>query len=297
VQSILSDPGYVFLSALLLGLLLGGIRYHPEIITLACLMVALSLSTTRVKFQDAFSIGNKWKFLIVIMLLNYAALTGIILFLGAVIDFTWEVWAGIVIMAAVPPAVAIIPFNTLLDGDDELAVPGVAFAYLASLLLTPLIVLVFLGENTNIWELVRALILMIMLPLIISRGLRKINVDEKMGVYKPITVNLAFAVLIFTVVGVNRSVFFDDFSLVIALVFLSLMRTLFIGSTAYYVGKRSGIEKSRNVTYTLFASYKNLGLAIVIAFGLFGSMATIPATIGIPFETIAFVYFKKALMK
>ena len=260
-------------------------------------MIALSLSTTKVRFQEAFSISNKWKFLLVIMLLNYGALTGIILFLGAAMNFTWEVWAGIVIMAAVPPAVAIIPFNTLLHGDDELAVPGVALAYIASLLLTPIIVLMFLGENTDIWKLVRALLLMIMLPLIISRGLRKLDVDKKMGVYKPISVNLAFAVLIFTVVGVNRSVFFDDLNLVLALVFLSLMRTIFIGSTAYYIGKRSGVQKVRNVTYTLFASYKNLGLAIVIAFGLFGSIATIPATIGIPFETIAFVYYKKALMK
>ncbi|UCH89016.1 MAG: hypothetical protein JSV49_12420, partial [Thermoplasmata archaeon] len=260
-----------------------------------CLMIAMSLSTTSVRLSHTFKQLLNWRPLVTIIILNYIILTALILILGWLFDFSWYIWAGIVVMAAVPPAVAVIPFTELLKGDSELSVGATTVLYIASLILTPLIILLFLGADTDIWELVKALILMIIIPLFISRVLREYKTDEKLGDYKPAIINLAFAVLIFTVIGINRSVFFENIHLVIALIFISMMRTFAIGTIIFSLAQKAKIPRARNVTYTLFASYKNLGLAIVLAFGLFGAVATIPATICIPFEILTFIYLKKLI--
>ena len=93
--------------------------------------------------------------------------------------------------------------------------------------------------------------------------------------------------------GVNRSVFFENIHLVLSLVILSIMRTFVIGSLVLNIMRKFNVIKKRIVTYTMFATYKNLGLAMVLAFAVFGPVATIPATIAMMFEIMAFVYFKK----
>lgn len=279
----------------MLGLIFGGIDYHPKTITLVCLMIAMCLSTTRVRLNEAFKLSNKWKQILLIFFLNFVLLTGLILILGLVFDFSTMIWAGIVMMAAVPSAVAVIPYNDILKGDNDLGVSATALVYLASLFITPFIVIMIIGTNVNVWELVEALVILIILPLIISRGLRLVKTDEKLGVYKPVLVNAAFAVLIFTVVGVNRAVFFQNIHLVLSLIILSTMRTFVIGTLVLNLARNFNVNRKRIVTYTMFASYKNLGLAIVLAFAVFGPIATIPATIAMPFEILAFVYFKKIL--
>jgi len=243
IFKILSDPGIVFISAVVLGLAFGGIDYHPDTVTMACLMIAMSLSTTRVKLSEAFRLSTKWKQILLILFLNFVALTGLILVLGLLFDFSYMIWTGIVMMAAVPSAVAVIPYNDILQGDKDLAVGASAFVYLASLAITPIIVLLIIGTNVDVWELVEALVLLIIIPLIISRFLRQMKTDEKLGEYKPVMVNSAFALLIFIVVGVNRAVFFENIHLVLSLVILSIMRTF--GLTLVTLARNTSRSKSR----------------------------------------------------
>jgi BASS family bile acid:Na+ symporter len=295
VLSLLADPTILFVSSIILGLILGGIPYYPEIITIVCLMIAMSLATTRVKLSEVFKVQKNWKALLTVLFLNFVVLGGLILFLGALFNFPWQIWAGLVVMAAVPSAVILVPYTEFLRGDTQLSVSATAVIYLLSLILTPAIVFLFLGEQVDLAEIVKILILLIIVPLFISRILIRNKADEKLGIYKPIISNLAFFIFFFTIIGVNRSVFFEDLHLVLSLIVISIIRTMTVGTIAFFAAQKLKIPRSRNVTYTLFSSYKNLGLTIVLALTLFGPVAVIPAAICFSFEIIAFIYFKKLM--
>ncbi len=58
-----------------------------------------------------------------------------------------ELWASLVVLAAVPPALAILPFAYVLGGDMYFPLTGIAGTYLAALAIMPLIVLIFLGTD------------------------------------------------------------------------------------------------------------------------------------------------------
>lgn len=257
----------------------------------------MSLSTTRVGLRDAFATLKKPGQILTIMFLHFVFLSGTVILLGYFFNFPEPVWAGLVLMASVPPAVAIIPYTDLLSGDNELSVGASPVLYLSSLVITPAIVLALLGENVDVMELLGALVLMIIFPLLISRGLRYINLDSRLGDYRPVAINLSLALLFFTTIGVKRIDFIEGYRMIAAVSVICLVRTFFTGTAAYLTGKRFSVPYPRNITYTLYSSYKNLGLAIVLALGLFGPDATTPIVLCIIFEVLAFVYLRKILIR
>ena len=52
-----------------------------------------------------------------------------------------------------------------------------------------------------------------------------------------------------------------------------------------------GMDRQRRMSYVLFGSFKNLGVAASIAIILFNERAAIPPAVTIPFELIFFVWF------
>ena len=81
-----------------------------------------------------------------------------------------ELWRGFVIVAAVPPAVAVIPFTGFLNGNVTFSLIGTLAAYLGALVITPLIALGFLGTSlVDPVKLSTIMIELILLPLILSR--------------------------------------------------------------------------------------------------------------------------------
>lgn len=297
VIGLLKNVSFMFILAIVLGLILGGIPYYTEYIAIGALMVVMTLTTMNIRLKKAFKIKKYYKNYLIILLLNYVFLAGIIVFLSYLLIPNEDLHAGFIVMAAIPPAVAVIPFTSILKGDLDLSVGSSAVLYILSLLLAPLIVLMFIGKNIDMFKLLEELILMIVVPLILSRVLLNFKADEKLGGSKDILVNLGFFILIFTVVGVNRSAFVYDSSLMIAISFICLVRTFVCGTFIYYLAGHLNVEQKTRVNYLLFGSFKNLGLTIIIAFTLFGEKAAVPAAICMPFEILTLPYYRRLLSK
>jgi len=293
--SLLKNVSFMFILAIILGLALGGIPYHTEYIATGALMVVMTLTTMNIQLKKAFKIKKYLKNYLVILLLNYVFLAGIIIFLSYLLIPDDDFHAGFIVMAAIPPAVAVIPFTSILKGDLDLSVGSSAFLYVLSLILAPIIVIMFIGKDIDVLKLLEELILMIILPLIISRVLLHFNVNEKMGGSKDILINLGFFILIFTVVGVNRSAFQNDLSIMIPIAFICFMRTFVAGVVVYYLSKFARVDDRTRINYLLFGSFKNLGLTIIIALTLFGGEAAVPAAICMPFEILTLPYYRKLL--
>ncbi|MCD5409996.1 MAG: hypothetical protein LRZ87_04475 [Methanocellales archaeon] len=58
-----------------------------------------------------------------------------------------------------------------------------------------------------------------------------------------------------------------------------------------HFGRVLNIPYDEMVTYTLFSSYKNLGLTATTSLILFGTKAAVPAAICILLEVLMFIYY------
>ena len=79
------------------------------------------------------------------IVMNYIVLGSIIVGLSAMMIRNEAIWTGLVLVAAVPPAIAIIPFTGILHGNQTLSLFGTVGAHLGGLAITPLVAVGLLG--------------------------------------------------------------------------------------------------------------------------------------------------------
>ena len=102
--------------------------------------------------------------------MTYIVLGGVILTASALVVRDPNLWIGFVLIAAVPPAVAVIPFTAILEGDISYTLSGTVASYLAALLVMPVMFIVLVGTAfADPYKLIRIMLLLIVLPLILSR--------------------------------------------------------------------------------------------------------------------------------
>ena len=124
--------------------------------------------------------------------------------------------------------------------------------------------------------------LLILLPVIVSRFLRGYSLET----VPPI--NLGFFLVTYTVIGLNTQAIFGE---VTALALIAFVRTFVIGAVVYFVASLAGEVVEKRVSYTLLASFKNLGMAATLSLVLFGPKAGIPAAVCILAETSFYIFF------
>ena len=81
-----------------------------------------------------------------------------------------DIRSGWVLMAAVPPAVLIIPLTSFLRGDVRTSLISDAALYLLGLVSVPALSLLLLGRSVSVEDLVLQTVLLIGLPLVVSAG-------------------------------------------------------------------------------------------------------------------------------
>jgi BASS family bile acid:Na+ symporter len=69
------------------------------------------------------------------MFMSYIILAGVLLCLSALFIEDKNLWIGFVLIASVPPAVAVIPFTAILEGNVDYTLSGTVASYIAALLI------------------------------------------------------------------------------------------------------------------------------------------------------------------
>jgi BASS family bile acid:Na+ symporter len=134
----------------------------------------------------------------------------------------------------------------------------------------------------SLWFIVEIVLLFILLPIIASRFLRSYHIDT----IPPI--NLGFFLVTYTVIGLNSQALSGD---IIVVALMAFVRTFLIGSIVYLCAALAGVEIQKRISYTLLASFKNMGVAAAVSLVLFGSQAGIPAAVCILAETAFYIFF------
>jgi bile acid:Na+ symporter, BASS family len=287
----LRNRDFILLLGLGLGLLWGeGARWTVPL-TLPLLAVAMTVAVMGIPgavFQTPRSLVTPALSGIAV---TYLLLSGIILGLSSLFIKDRDLWNGFVLIAAVPPGVAVIPFTFLLNGNGLFSLVGTTGAYLAALIIAPLFALGFLGTaSISPARLFVILVELILLPLIASQALVRTGASRRIEPFKGTITNWSFFVVTYTIVGLNRQVFLDQPLFLLPVALISLATTFLLGWVIERAANRFRIDSATATSLVLLGTIKNYGLAGGLSLALFSSETAVPATVSTVFMTVYIVW-------
>jgi len=299
ISTLLRNRNFIFLLAIAVGLAVGeGVAVWTQPVVMPALALVMTLSTATVTSRDLASLKTMPRTILNSLLLNYVVMGGLTILLATWLINDSELWAGLVIVAAVPPAVAVVPFSYMLGGNTVFSLTGLIATYLAALVLTPAIMVLFLDVGFfNPIKLLSILGQLIVIPLVVSRILLFTGLTRNINKWRGTVVNWSFFVVVFTIIGLNRQVFFGNFDVLLKITIIAIAISFILGYAIELIAKVLHVDQATNVSLILMGTKKNYGLASVIALTLLSERAAIPGTICLVFAILHTVWlsfhFKK----
>jgi len=298
LSKILQDQNFIFALALILGLVLGQGAEWLEPVLLPVLALAMTLSTTGITNRDLTSIKNSTRPLLTSFLLNYVAMGGLTLIMAKLLINDSEIWAGFVTLAAMPPAIGVMPFSYILGGNMVFSLLGTTGLYLAALGLTPGIMIMLLGADLlNPAKLLIILVELIIIPLAVSRLIVFTGWDKHVARWQDTAVKWCFFVTIYIIVGLNRQVFLEQPDILLKVILIAGVVTFVLGHALYFVARKLGADHATGISWIAMGTKKNSGLATGIVLALIGKRAAFPMGIHAVFEVLGLLwwgfYFRK----
>ncbi|OGP91018.1 MAG: hypothetical protein A2031_10215 [Deltaproteobacteria bacterium RBG_19FT_COMBO_43_11] len=191
-------------------------------------------------------------------------------------------------IAAAPPAIAIIPLSNLFKADAPSSIAGLAGAYLGALLIAPLIVLGFVKDiPLNYAGIILLAFELIFLPLAISRIIVEKDWDKIVEPYGGIIIDICFFIVFYAITANNRDILIDwssDLSSIAIIAFAIIFLAAFAILKA---GKFSHTAENKITSFLLLGTMKNYALAGGITLIIFDRQAALPALI---FAAVNFIY-------
>ena len=215
------------------------------------------------------------------ILSNYLIFGALLLVPAWLLTDSQGVWIGFVVIAATPPAIAIIPFSFNLNGDTNYSILGVFGGNMMGILITPLIFFLFLGKGLiDPMALVKILLTMLIIPLFVSRLFRHRLIYPLIDSYRGTIIDYGFFLIALTIIGLSRDLLFQNPEMIMVPALIFLFVQFIIGSLFKVYMKKRMADKKRIVSLSLMITVKNSGFAAVVAISLFEDpMIFLPAAI------------------
>lgn len=299
-KRLLQNQNFIFTLALVLGLTVGQGARWVEPLLLPVLAVAMTLSTISITNRDLTSIKSTPRPMLISLLLNYLAMGGAMILLARWLIDDNEIWAGFVTLAAMPPAIGVMPFTYILRGNLFFSLIGTTGLYLVALGLTPGIMILVLGTDLlNPMRLLLILVQLIIVPLLISRLILLTGLDKSIAKWQDTAVKWCFLITIYIIVGLNHQVFFTQPNILLKVVIIATAVTFVLGHAVYFIASRLKMDHPTSISWMVMSTKKNAGLASGIVIALIGQRAAFPAGIFAMFDVLTLLwwgfYFKKKL--
>jgi len=268
-------------SGLVVGFATGGFPAYSGEISQLALILGMTFSLTEISIGGISPRTELRRFLIAFAM-SYVVLSGLILSF-AFVSPDPGIRNGWVLMAAVPPAIAVVPITSILKGDTRRSLISLALLYVLGLGLVPAITFVFGNQAVPFQELIVETILLIGVPLVASRFLRR---WPRVVEFRGTAVSISFFFLVVAIAGSTRAPLLAHPELIATLAVLSFGRTFLLGGVVFVLTRALRAPWAERVAVTAFSSFKNLGLTVVLAYALFGSVATLPSIVSLVFEIL-----------
>jgi len=233
------------------------------------------------------------------MVMNYLVLSGVIILLSRYLITDSNLRAGFVLIAAVPPAVAIIPFSFLLRGNNTFSVLGTIGGYLGALVIMPLMAIAFFGTSfVSPLKLIIIMTELILLPLAAGRVLHWTGVEKRLDYLKGPITNWGFSLITYTIVGLNREMFLYDPLALVPTALIVVASTFMLGLIIEIVCKKILRIPAETVTsLVLLGTLKNYGVAGGLALTLFSKEVASPSTVSSIFMIVYIIWLEWELQR
>ena len=293
LKNLLQDRNFILISSLGIGLLWGKGAQWTQPVILPALAIVMTLSTMGIPGSIFRSFRGLLLPSVIGIVMSYFVLGTTLLALNTILIYDEAFRSGFILIAAVPPAVAVIPFTYFLKGDETLSLIGTTGAYLGALIIMPLITLLVLGLSlVDPSKLLVILIELIILPLIVSRILIRIGWDSRLDPIKGPVTNWGFFLLTYTIVGLNRDLILNQPLSLSPVVLLALLSTFLLGWGIEKMGTLFHVPQKVLTSLVLLGTLKNYGLAGGLALALFSKETSVPATVSTVFMIVYIIWLE-----
>lgn len=292
IGRLLRNRNFILVLAIALGLAIGEpVATRTEPLVLPLLALVMTLSAANITSREFTSLREMPRTILLSLLLNYVVMGGTILLLAWWLINDKDLWSGFVVLATVPPAIAVVPFSYVLGGNTLFALIGMTGAYMAALIIMPAIMALFLGVGFfDPLKLVIILGELILIPFVLSRVLLFTGLMKRISPWRGTIVNWSFFVTLFTIVGLNRQAFFGEFDTLIRITVIAIVISFGLGYIIELVTRALHVNRETSISLVLMGSLKNYGLASGILLTLFDERAAIPVSICTVFGILRLVW-------
>jgi len=285
---LVSRSNIVFLTSVLCGFILPQANIVAAALTLPALTVILTITPLKIprgffrhpkKLIGSAIRGN---------IMSYFLLGNLIILTGIFFILDEALWIGMVLIAAIPPAVAILPLSKSFRADAASTYAGFAGAYLGALLIIPLIGLGFLKDiPLNIWDIILLIAELIILPLGFSRLIVEREWDKIIEPYENIITDCCIFIVFYSLTANGRAMLLnwpDDLSFV---AFIAVIGIFLCALAIKKTGELFHASEKKITSLLLLGTMKNYGLSGGIALVIFSREAALPSLV---FAIITFFY-------
>lgn len=280
LMELLQNRNVIFILAILIGLLTDHLTSWTEPLILPVLGLIMTLSVLNVP-NDAFRspkamIAPAW----IGICMTYPLLGSVIISLSFFMIHDPALRAGYVLIAASPPAIAVVPFTIMLKGNESFTLFGIMGAYLIALLILPLVVFLFLDiQDISLLSLVKAAGGLVLLPILISRLILWRGWHKPIEPIRGIVTDWSFFIVIYTIISVNRRIILESPKVIMIVAVVAFLSVFVLGYLVEKVGTKFHVDRKTLTSLMLLGTLKNYGLAGGIALTFFNRESALPAAV------------------
>jgi BASS family bile acid:Na+ symporter len=234
----LSNRNVILSLAIVLGFILPSFARYTQELVIPALAVAMMLSVSRDNPREIFIPRTMVKPVLAVVFFSFLLLGGINVLAGTFFAQDTMLRAGFIILAALPPAIAVIPFSYTLGADVKFSLIAVSTGFLASVVIMPLMVGAFLGGEFNPATLFITLAEIIVLPIIAAQLMRLSGIVKHTEKYHATVINWCFFIVTFSVVGDNRDLILNSPQLLLPAACTAFISIFLLGQIISFTARR-----------------------------------------------------------
>jgi BASS family bile acid:Na+ symporter len=280
IGRLLRNRNVIMFLALVLGLVWAYPARFMGDLVLPALGLIMTLSTMGISMVSLTSFRPSMRAAVAGVAMCYLVQAGVLLALNQLFISNQEFRTGFVVLATVPPAVAVIPFTLFVGGDMAFSLMGTVGAYLAALGIAPVMALAFLGSGfMDPVKLLVILLELIVAPIILSQVLSRTGLSSKLEKARGPMTNWSFFLIVYTMTGLNRDGIISQPSSVVVIIALAVASTFVLGWVIEKAALLLGTNRQITASLVLLGTFKNYGLAGGLSLYFFNEQVALPATI------------------
>jgi len=221
-------------------------------------------------------------------IMNYFILANFIIWPSLFLIRDENLWVGIVLIAAVPPALSIMPLAKLFRVQSKDLFGGLSGAYVGAILITPLIGIGFLKYiPLNYSGIILLVLELIVLPLALSRVAVDKDWDKIFAPYTEIINDWCLFIVFYALAANCRYLIFHRPLDLVFIAAIAVASTFLLGYVIEKICVFYRIPQEKIISLILLGTMKNHVLAGGIALAVFSKQAAPPAIV---FIFVMFIY-------